>query len=82
MDTHDVGRDRGGVQKALASIQSKACVIGIGSDILYPLCEQMNLAENIPNCEFHNIDSPEGHDGFLLQWRPIQASIISFLDKI
>ena len=41
-----------------------------------------DIAENIPNCEFHNIDSSEGHDGFLLQWQPIQASIISFLEKI
>ena len=37
MNSHDVGRDRGGIEAALARITARTAVAGIDSDRLYPL---------------------------------------------
>ena len=52
---------------ALSRIQSRVLVMGIDSDLLYPLPEQQLLAAHIPHCSFQIITSPAGHDGFLLE---------------
>lgn len=68
MTTHDVGRGRGGIDAALASIRSPVVVGGITSDRLYPLHLQQELADKIPTASaLHAIESPSGHDGFLLE---------------
>lgn len=63
MDTHDVGRGRGGVDAALGSIKCATLIMGIDSDILYPLHEQQELTKKIPNSKFKVISSRDGHDG-------------------
>ncbi len=68
LSSHDVGRDRGGVQAALRGCPVPAVVGGITSDRLYPLRLQQELAELLPGCDGLDIvDSPYGHDGFLLE---------------
>lgn len=67
MDSHDIGRDRGGIESALNSIDSRVMVMGIDSDILYPIYEQEQLSKHIKNSQFYVIKSNEGHDGFLLE---------------
>lgn len=67
MDSQDVGRNRGGVVKALKSVKSKTLVIGIKSDALFPIVEQEYLAKHIPGASFQVIDSLYGHDGFLIE---------------
>ncbi|MEI6621709.1 MAG: homoserine O-acetyltransferase [Actinomycetes bacterium] len=68
MNTHDVGRGRGGVDAALASITSPVVVSGITSDRLYPLHLQQEMADKIPTSgDLRVIDSPFGHDAFLLE---------------
>jgi homoserine O-acetyltransferase len=79
MDAHNVGRNRESVEKALGQIQSRALVIGISSDILFPLKEQELLAAHIPHAEFKTIHSPYGHDGFLLEYEQIEEAIKTFL---
>ncbi|MEP7233015.1 MAG: homoserine O-acetyltransferase [Ginsengibacter sp.] len=79
MDAHNVGRGRGKAEKALSLIKAKTLVIGITTDILFPLNEQKFIAENIPNAEFKAIDSLYGHDGFLLEFEQIQKLISSFI---
>lgn len=81
MDTHDVGRNRGSVEKALGRIAAKALVMGITTDILFPPHEQELMAQHIPGAELHIIDSLFGHDGFLLEFEKIERLIISFLNK-
>ncbi len=80
MDTHDIGRNRGGPKQALASIHIPAMVLGIDSDVLYPLHEQEELAELFPNGELKVIHSDAGHDGFLLEQDQVGAHIVSFLN--
>jgi homoserine O-acetyltransferase/O-succinyltransferase len=68
LNSHDVGRGRGGVRKALRGCPVPVVVGGITSDRLYPLRLQEELAAELPGCtELHVIDSICGHDGFLVE---------------
>ena len=66
-DSHNVGRNMGGVLKALESVRAKTLCIGIRSDILYPTDEQKFVASNIAGGQYAEIDSFYGHDGFLIE---------------
>ena len=81
MDSHNVGRGRGSVEKALQRINSKALAIGITTDILFPVNEQKLIGKQIPNGEFVEISSLYGHDGFLLEYEQIEKVIKAFLAK-
>ncbi|MDR1984188.1 MAG: homoserine O-acetyltransferase [Prevotellaceae bacterium] len=72
IDSHNVGRKRGGVENALSAVKAKTICIGIGSDVLFPVEEQKFLAKHIRNAEYFEITSQFGHDGFLLEWEQIQ----------
>lgn len=74
-DSHDVGRNRGGLKNALGLINSKTLVIGITSDILFPPVEQAKMAHLIPNAVFKEIDSTYGHDGFLIEFEAMAKAI-------
>ena len=79
MDTHDVGRGRGGAQAALSKMDAEVMIIGIDSDILYPIHEQQALQELIPGAELEIIRSDEGHDGFLLEQDRLSAILDKFI---
>lgn len=72
VDSHNVGRGRGGVKKALAKITAPTVVVGIDSDLLFPIEEQIFLAQHIKNAHFELINSIYGHDGFLLEHEQTQ----------
>ena len=68
MNSHDIGRDRGGVQAALASITVPIIVVSIDTDRLFPPRLQSEIAELVPNAHpLVTISSPFGHDGFLVE---------------
>ena len=71
MNSHDVGRGRGGVVAALGRASAKALVLGIDSDRLFPLENQVLIAEhlsgNIDGTRTAVIGSQFGHDGFLIE---------------
>jgi len=80
MDAHNVGRNRASVENALKQITAKALVIGITTDILFPLADQQFLSQHIPNAQLQVIYSNYGHDGFLLEFEQIEISIKEFLN--
>lgn len=80
MDSHDVGRKREGVEKALKRITAKTLVIGIHSDVLYPITEQEYLQKTIRGAELLNIVSEFGHDGFLLEYEKIEPALKKFIE--
>lgn len=82
MDTHDVGRGRGGMEAALRSVKQPVMVMGIDSDILYPLTEQQELVKYMPDSELVVVRSNDGHDGFLLEQEQVGSAIRRFLDKV
>jgi homoserine O-acetyltransferase len=72
MNHHDVGRGRGGLAAALASIEADVTVAGITSDRLYPLRLQYEIAELLPKpTAVDVVDSNVGHDGFLVEQEAI-----------
>lgn len=79
MDSHDVGLHHGGVEKALKRIKARTLVIGIKSDVLYPIAEQEFLQKNIPGAELLAIPSDFGHDGFLLEYEKIEPALRQFV---
>lgn len=66
-DSHDVGRDRGGLSDALSRIKSRCTIISVSSDILFPSSGHMILYNRIKNSKMYVIDSNYGHDGFLVE---------------
>lgn len=68
MNHHDVGRGRGGIPEALARVRAEVTLAGVSSDRLYPLRLQHELAEYLPRTSgVEIIQSPSGHDGFLVE---------------
>lgn len=81
LSSHDVGRGRGGVVAALSSCPVPTVVGGITTDRLYPLRQQEELAELLPNCAGLNvIESEYGHDGFLVESDAVGELIRHTLD--
>jgi homoserine O-acetyltransferase len=79
LDTHNLGRDRGGLEPALQGISTRTKVIGIKTDRLVPLEEQQFIATHIPGAELIEIDSTFGHDGFLIEGKKIGEAIRDML---
>lgn len=79
MDSHHLGRGRESLEHALASVKARTLVIGIDSDILFPVAEQSEIAEHIPNARFEIISSEFGHDGFLTETKAITLLLNDFL---
>ena len=76
-DSHNVGRYRGGVEKALGMVAANTVCVGIDSDGLFPTCEQKFMAQHIPGAKYMEITSAFGHDGFLLEWKQIKDIVES-----
>lgn len=67
-DTHDIGRDRGGLEKVFSTMTMPTVVVGITSDIIFTPAEMRALAAALPNSKYYEIDSDMGHDGFLVEY--------------
>jgi homoserine O-acetyltransferase len=85
MDLHDVARGRGSLQTAASRITAPVLSMGISSDILYPTYQQKQIREIINNsggsCEYVEIDSPHGHDAFLINLDQVGKPLVEFLQK-
>jgi len=80
MNAHDVGRGRGGVAAGLARVQARTLVAGVSSDRLYPLEQQVELVAGIPDAgELRLIESPYGHDGFLIEAQTVGGLLTELL---
>jgi homoserine O-acetyltransferase len=55
--------------------------VAITSDILFPPSDHNILVENLPNVEYHIIDSDFGHDGFLVEHEQLNEIILNFLKE-
>jgi homoserine O-acetyltransferase len=82
MDTHDVGRGRGGWREALAAVRAPALVVSIDSDVLYPPVEQEELAAALPLGRLVTLRSPHGHDAFLIEDEATNALVVRFRQEL
>ena len=92
LDTHDVSRGRVPMDLspppedptayALNQIRQPALVLGIKSDGLFTFAEQQELAAGIANARLRTIESPEGHDAFLLQFEQVNSHVLEFFQGV
>ncbi|KAF9446735.1 homoserine O-acetyltransferase [Macrolepiota fuliginosa MF-IS2] len=90
LDTHDIARDRiprevadsEALKQILSTLPPHALVISIATDGLFTPSEQREIAENIPGAELVTVPSPDGHDGFLLEFEVINGHILGFLKRM
>ena len=86
MDLHDLGRGRGGLERALSRISAPTLVMGITSDVLYPLRQQEQLHQTINavggSSRLALIHSDEGHDAFLIALDQMADAVTPFLAEI
>lgn len=82
MDTHDVGRGRGGVVEALGNLRQPSLVVTTATDTLYPPVEQELLAKHMPNAELVELHSVHGHDAFLIETERLSSVVRSFRNNL
>jgi homoserine O-acetyltransferase len=68
MNTHDIGRGRGGIQKASRKIKAKTVNLAFTHDLIYPSDEIQSFSYNISSSSFYLINTEFGHDGFLTEY--------------
>ncbi|MFV0287187.1 MAG: homoserine O-acetyltransferase [Demequina sp.] len=79
IQSHDVGRGRGGVETALARYTGPALVVAVDSDRLYPLKNSIALDRGFAGSQgVKVVHSPVGHDGFLVESGQLNAFISEF----
>ncbi|KAF5390437.1 hypothetical protein D9757_005216 [Collybiopsis confluens] len=89
LDTHDIARDRAlkgenedaAFVRILSTLPARALVISISTDGLFTPSEQQEIAAHIPGAELVTVQSPDGHDGFLLEFEQINTHIMRFLKR-
>lgn len=67
MNSHDIGRGRGGLEAALAPFAGHLVVAPVDSDRLYPPRLSSEIAAARPGTRLRTIHSAVGHDGFLTE---------------
>jgi homoserine O-acetyltransferase/O-succinyltransferase len=85
MDLHDVGRGRGGVRAALSRVTAPTLVVAVSSDGLYPPHQQRRIHDTLERAgsesTWAEIESPHGHDGFLIETAQVAPHITAFLEE-
>ena len=66
----------------MKALPQPALVLGIESDGLFTFAEQQEIAEGLPNGRLEKITSPEGHDGFLLEFDQVNRYIMGFMREV
>jgi homoserine O-acetyltransferase len=86
MDLHDVGRGRGGIDRALARVVAPTLTVSIDSDALYLPYQQEQIRDALraggTRCDHLVIHSPDGHDAFLLAIDQLATPLGRFLDEV
>ena len=86
MDLHDLARGRGSLDQAMSRINVPTMTVGIWSDMLYPVYQQRQINESLDArgvpTQYVEIDSPHGHDAFLINGDQIAAPLERFLNDV
>lgn len=78
MDSHDIGRGRGGVETALETIKSRVLAVGVNSDLLFLAEEAQFLSQKVKTGNYGEIVSTAGHDAFLIEFAQLSKLIENF----
>ena len=86
MDYYDAAArwGEGDLVEACRRIQSRMLFVSFSSDWLYPPAECKQLALAMCRCgkpvTYINVDSPYGHDAFLVETEPVGHLVRSFIN--
>jgi homoserine O-acetyltransferase/O-succinyltransferase len=78
MDSHDIGRKRGGVEQALVSISAKVLAVGVDTDLLFLSSESQAISQKVQRGTYKEINSTAGHDAFLIEFEQLAYILKSF----
>ncbi len=81
MDSHHIGRDHGGIIKAVGHLKARCLFVGVDTDVLFPIEEQQFLHRNVPGSSLAILQSIYGHDGFLIEVDQLANAISSFYQE-
>ena len=87
IDLFDLGDGRPSYQAALAAVKAKMMIVGVSSDILYPVHQQRQLSVELARqgarvVVFRELESVHGHDGFLIDF-PLLADVLGpFIESV
>jgi homoserine O-acetyltransferase len=81
MDSHDIGRGRGGILTALKTIQARVLTVGVNSDLLFLAEESRLICQSVPNGNYGEILSTAGHDAFLIEFVQLSKLIENFYQE-
>jgi homoserine O-acetyltransferase len=95
MDTHDITRNRvmisseeqlhpateDQLRSVLSIVPPKALVVSVGTDMLFTPEQQLLLASCLPDARLVELNSPDGHDGFLLEFETLNSIIRQHLQE-
>jgi homoserine O-acetyltransferase len=87
MDWFDLADHGGAVDIALAKTQARrALVIGVTTDILFPIEQQREIAEGLRGAgaivDYHALASIQGHDSFLVDFERFAPPVADFLNSL
>jgi len=83
MDLHDVARGRTDLATAMSRVAAPSLVMGISSDVLYPTYQQREIHRLLGDrSQYHEIESPHGHDAFLIEDEQVGPPIGRFLSDL
>ncbi|QDR79406.1 homoserine O-acetyltransferase MetX [Sporomusa termitida] len=84
LDLFDISAGYATYEDALARIDARMLIVGVSSDILYPPHQQEELAATLRRvgirAELAVINSPHGHDGFLIDFQLLRPILTRFID--
>lgn len=82
VDSHNIARGRGKMEEVLRRINKPTLLMACTTDLIFPPDEQAIMRDNIPHNTFRLIDSPFGHDGFLVEYEQLDTIIQEFMSKV
>jgi homoserine O-acetyltransferase len=86
MDLHDVSRGRTSLAAAMKRVCVPTLTLGIWSDFLYPEYQQLQIRDMVSSNGVRTthieIDSPHGHDAFLIDLDQVGPPIKNFLESV
>ncbi|WP_019413419.1 homoserine O-acetyltransferase [Paenisporosarcina sp. TG20] len=79
MNTHDIGRDRGGVEMAAKQFEAKVIAVAFTHDLIYPPDDIKSFVQLIPTHQYHIVNTRFGHDGFLTEFENWGSILTGYL---
>ena len=84
MDMFDLAAEFGSVQEAMKQTKSRFLIVSISSDWLFPPAQQLEMVEGLiasrKDVSYFQIESPYGHDAFLLEYEALSLGVDAFLN--